>query len=107
MVAPPARGTVFKIAPSGTLRTIYRFCAKAVYRDGEYASQGLVQATDGNFYGTTDATSVSFDGDPAVLEVVSSTEITAAVPAGASGGRVQVVTPSGALFSNVPYRVLP
>jgi uncharacterized repeat protein (TIGR03803 family) len=52
-------GTVFKITPSGTLTTLYSFCSKSGCTDGsEYQNQyadggGLVQATDGNFYGTT------------------------------------------------------
>ena len=46
-------GTVFKIAPGGTLTTLYAFCAQAKCSDGAYSEAGLVQATSGNFYGTT------------------------------------------------------
>jgi uncharacterized repeat protein (TIGR03803 family) len=46
-------GTVFKITPSGTLTTLYIFCSQSGCTDGEYPSGGLVQATDGNLYGTT------------------------------------------------------
>jgi uncharacterized repeat protein (TIGR03803 family) len=46
-------GTVFKITPSGTLTTLYRFCAQANCTDGAEPEAGLVRATDGNFYGTT------------------------------------------------------
>jgi uncharacterized repeat protein (TIGR03803 family) len=46
-------GTVFKITPEGTLTTLYRFCAQTNCADGAYSSAGLVQATDGTFYGTT------------------------------------------------------
>ena len=42
-------GTVFKITPSGTLTTIHRFNSY----DGFWPFAGLVQASDGNFYGTT------------------------------------------------------
>jgi uncharacterized repeat protein (TIGR03803 family) len=45
-------GTVFKITPSGTLTTLYSFCSQNNCPDG-YITRGLVQATDGNFYGTT------------------------------------------------------
>src|ERR1022692_2211567 len=55
----------------------------------------------------TGATSVSFNGTAAVFEVVSSSEITTTVPAGASSGEVQVVTPSGTLSSNASFRVVP
>ena len=56
-----SRGTVFKITPRGTLTTIYRFC-KSDCRDGYSPSVGLVQGTDGNFYGTTTQGGANFDG---------------------------------------------
>ena len=46
-------GTVFKITPSGPLTTLYSFCSQSACADGENPVAGLVQATDGNFYGTT------------------------------------------------------
>jgi uncharacterized repeat protein (TIGR03803 family) len=46
-------GTVFKITPGGTLTTLYTFCSKSNCTDGEYPEAGLVQGTDGSFYGTT------------------------------------------------------
>jgi uncharacterized protein (TIGR03437 family) len=55
----------------------------------------------------TGATSVSFHGTAAAFIVVSPSLIAATVPAGATSGKVQVVTPSGTLSSNVPFRVLP
>jgi uncharacterized repeat protein (TIGR03803 family) len=54
----------------------------------------------------TGATSVTFNGAAAVFKVVSPSLITTTVPAGATSGTVQVVTPSGTLSSNVPFRVL-
>ena len=143
-------GTIFKITPSGTLTTLYSFCSQSGCTDGEYPYAGLVQGTDGDFWGTTGgggannlgtvfrlsvglgffvktlptsgkvgaavnilgsdltgATSVSFNGTAATFTVVSRFLITTTVPAGASSGEVQVVTPSGTLSSNVPFRVLP
>jgi len=48
-------GTVFKITPSGTLTTLYSFCSQGGFacRDGLQPYAGLIQATDGNLYGTT------------------------------------------------------
>ena len=144
-------GTIFKMTPGGTLNPIYSFCAQSGCTDGEWPSAGLVQGTNGDFYGTTaiggnnagngtvfslsvglgpfvktlptsgrvgaavrilgsdltGATSVSFNGTSAAFTVVSRFLITTTVPAGASSGEVQVVTPSGTLSSNVPFRVLP
>jgi hypothetical protein len=107
----------------------------------------LTQATDGNFYGTTNgysagngtafrlnvglgpfvtalpnsnkagkavkilgtnlggATSVSFNGTAATFTVVSPSEISTTVPAGATTGKIAVTTPSGTLSSNVAFRV--
>ena len=46
-------GTVFKITPKGMLTTLYSFCTKTNCTDGGLPYAGLIQATDGNFYGTT------------------------------------------------------
>ncbi len=46
-------GTIFKITPSGTLTTLYSFCSQTGCTDGSHPFAQLVQATDGNFYGTT------------------------------------------------------
>ncbi|MFY9978508.1 MAG: choice-of-anchor tandem repeat GloVer-containing protein, partial [Candidatus Sulfotelmatobacter sp.] len=48
-----AYGTVFQITTGGTLTTLYSFCAQTDCTDGSYPMAGLVQGTDGNFYGTT------------------------------------------------------
>jgi uncharacterized repeat protein (TIGR03803 family) len=47
-------GTVFKITSSGTLSTLYSFCFQPNCADGRNPYAGLIQATDGNFYGTTE-----------------------------------------------------
>jgi uncharacterized repeat protein (TIGR03803 family) len=46
-------GTVFKINPAGKVTTIYSFCSQVNCADGTGPYAGLVQASDGNFYGTT------------------------------------------------------
>jgi uncharacterized repeat protein (TIGR03803 family) len=143
-------GTVFEVTPSGRLVTLYNFCAQSECADGGRPYTGLIQDTNGNFYGTTSvhgtggfgtvfslsiglgpfvetqttsgkvgaavnilgtnltgATSVTFNGTPAVFKVASSSEITTKVPAGATTGVVKVVTPSGTLASNQEFRVIP
>ena len=52
-------GTIFKVTPSGMLTTIYNFCSLANCTDGHGPWGGLVQATDGNFYGTTEGSGVN------------------------------------------------
>ena len=46
-------GTVFEITPAGQLTTLYSFCSELFCDDGWSTQPGLVQATNGNFYGTT------------------------------------------------------
>jgi uncharacterized repeat protein (TIGR03803 family) len=47
-------GTVFKITATGQFTTLHSFCALADCTDGSEPNDGLILATDGNFYGTTD-----------------------------------------------------
>jgi len=147
-------GTVFKITPDGTLTVLYSFCSQSECTDGQEPFAGLIQATNGNFYGETvfggthcqpiyecggtvfvlstglgpfvetlptsgkvgavvkilgtdltGATRVTFNGTAATFTVGSSSFIRTAVPAGATTGYIQVVTPSGTLTSNVFFRV--
>jgi len=141
-------GTIFKITPGGTLTTLYSFCSQSACADGSQPYAGIVQDTNGKFYGTassggatndgavfslsvglhpfvetqpasgkvgtavnilgtdlTGATRVTFNGISAAFTVVSASEITTAVPAGAATGTVQVITPRGALSSNISFRV--
>jgi uncharacterized repeat protein (TIGR03803 family) len=44
---------VFKVTLDGSLTTLYSFCADSGCADGAYPIGALVQANDGNFYGTT------------------------------------------------------
>jgi uncharacterized repeat protein (TIGR03803 family) len=46
-------GTVFKITPSGMLTTLYNFCSQSKCTDGQSPNAGLIQSTNGIFYGTT------------------------------------------------------
>jgi uncharacterized repeat protein (TIGR03803 family) len=47
-------GTIFEITPTGTLTTLYSFCASnADCPDGDFPSSGLLQASNGQFYGET------------------------------------------------------
>jgi uncharacterized repeat protein (TIGR03803 family) len=43
-------GTVFKVTPSGTETVLYSFAGGS---DGEHPYGGVIQGSDGNFYGTT------------------------------------------------------
>ncbi len=46
-------GTLFKLTPQGALTTLYTFCSQKNCADGFGPEPGLIQASNGNFYGTT------------------------------------------------------
>jgi uncharacterized repeat protein (TIGR03803 family) len=48
-----AFGSVFQVTPAGVLTTLHALNGSS---DGGYPAAGLILATDGNFYGTSDAT---------------------------------------------------
>jgi uncharacterized repeat protein (TIGR03803 family) len=75
---------------------------KTLPTSGSVGSAVIILGT--NLTGTT---SVTFNGMPATFTVVSATEITTNVPAGAITGQVQVITPGGTLSSTPVFQVLP
>ena len=46
-------GTMFKVAQTGTMTTLYSFCAQTGCTDGSFPASALTLGPDGNFYGTT------------------------------------------------------
>jgi uncharacterized repeat protein (TIGR03803 family) len=46
-------GTIFKVTPSGAFTSLYSFCSQAGCVDGDSPDGTLIQATNGDFYGTT------------------------------------------------------
>ena len=67
-------GTVFKITPSGTLTTLHRFCTQSSCPDGKFPQTGLVQASNGNFYGTTISGGAS--GGGTIFEITPTGKLT-------------------------------
>ncbi len=51
-------GTVFKVTPQGVLTTLYNFSSSG----GGQPTAGVIQATDGNFYGTSQTGGLYFQG---------------------------------------------
>jgi uncharacterized repeat protein (TIGR03803 family) len=158
-------GTIFRITSSGKLTTLYNFCSTNMLCPDGVGPNALTQGTDGSFYGTASgggigyvigvgptcppgadppqgcgtafrlfvglgpfveiqpttgksgesarilgsdlkgATRVTFNGAAAEFTIVSETEITTTVPADATTGYVDVVTPRGTLKSNEKFLV--
>jgi uncharacterized repeat protein (TIGR03803 family) len=46
-------GTIFQMTAAGKVTVLYSFCSQSGCADGENPYSGLIQSTDGNFYGTT------------------------------------------------------
>jgi uncharacterized repeat protein (TIGR03803 family) len=55
-------GTVFQITAGGTLTTLYNFCSQGGCPDGAAPQAGLVQDTNGDFYGTASEGGASSNG---------------------------------------------
>jgi uncharacterized repeat protein (TIGR03803 family) len=149
---PANEGSIFQISADGRFTSLYDFCPLTGCPDGKLPYAGLVQHTNGKFYGVayhggadtrdgtvyslsvglkpfvetlptsgkagtavrilgtglTGATSVRFNGTPAVFKIVAGSLITTTVPAGATSGQVQVLTSSGKILSsNVTFQVNP
>jgi uncharacterized repeat protein (TIGR03803 family) len=55
-------GTIFNISPGGALTTLYAFCGQYMCSDGDHSFGGVIQASDGNFYGTTQGGGINDNG---------------------------------------------
>jgi uncharacterized repeat protein (TIGR03803 family) len=72
-------GTVFKISAAGELTTLYTFCSLSGCADGINPQAGLIEAADGNFYGTTtDGGTYVCEGDDETVGCGTIFEITTA-----------------------------
>jgi uncharacterized repeat protein (TIGR03803 family) len=59
-LCPSSCGTIYKITPAGALSIVYSFCSLANCGDG-FSPASLLLASDGNFYGVTQAGGLSDD----------------------------------------------
>ncbi len=76
-------GTVFKVTPAGVLTTLVEFTGNVAPNKGRLPFGGLIQGSDGNFYGTT------------IVGGGSGTEL--------GNGTVFKMTPAGALTTLVQF----
>jgi uncharacterized repeat protein (TIGR03803 family) len=73
---PNNAGTVFQLTPSGTLTTLHAFCSLPSCADGSTPYASLLQASDGNLYGTT---STGGSGYGTVFRITPSGQLTTLV----------------------------
>jgi uncharacterized repeat protein (TIGR03803 family) len=69
-------GTVFNMLPGGKLNILYSFCSLAKCADGSHPYAGLIQATDGNFYGTTNRGGANGPYDGTVFRITPAGKLT-------------------------------
>jgi hypothetical protein len=78
-------GTVFKISPNGTLTDLHRFgsvmSTNGIPLDGANPVAGLVQGTDGSFYGTTTGGIYGYGGTVFRLTILPEPQLTI-IPSG-------------------------
>lgn len=87
----------------GTLFTLdigLRPFVKTIPASGKIGARVIVLGND-----LTEASSVTFNGTEATFKVLSDSELTAIVPAGATTGEVEVTLPNGILKSNSVFQV--
>jgi uncharacterized repeat protein (TIGR03803 family) len=93
-------GTVFKITPSGTLTTLYSFCAKSNCADGEAPTGWLAQGPKGDLYGTTyygGSNDSCYHGCGTVFKTTSGGNLTTLYSFCALAGCTDGTTPNGGL----------
>jgi uncharacterized repeat protein (TIGR03803 family) len=96
-----AYGTVFKITPSGTLTTLHAFCSvleNGVCQDGAVPAGGLVQATNGDLYGTTQYGGTNGSNEGTVFKITTSGKLTTLHSFCAQSGCTDGSEPSGGLI---------
>jgi uncharacterized repeat protein (TIGR03803 family) len=67
-------GTVYQMTSAGKLKTVYSFCSQSDCTDGSNPEAALIQATDGDFYGTTSAGGTENTGT--VFKITAGGELT-------------------------------
>jgi|SRR5271154_2382977 len=96
-------GTVFQLTSAGALNTLYRFCSLANCADGSFPEAGLVQGTDGNFYGTTQQGGTN--GYGTIFKITSTGALTTLHSFNYANGAYPQATllqaPSGTFYSTV------
>ena len=85
-------GNIFRITSSGVLTSLYSFCSQGVScPDGSQPYAPLVQATDGDLYGTTEQGGASNEGTVFSLSLGLRPFVTALPTSGAAGATVKIL----------------
>jgi len=94
-------GSVFKITPEGTFTSLYTFCSvskSGICQDGAVPAGGLVQATNGDLYGTTQYGGTNTSNEGTVFKITTSGTLTTLYSFCSKSGCPDGGEPSGALI---------
>ena len=109
-VVDPTNAATYKYDAVGNITSISRYAATTISiiqitpGSGAAGTKVLIYGTA--FSPTASQNTVTFNGTPAVVSSSTATQIVTTVPAGATTGTVQVVSPSGTATSNTPFSVV-
>jgi len=95
-------GTIFQITLSGTLTTLYSFCSQPGCADGVFPVAGLVQNTNGTFYGTTWANSTVFSLSTGLGPFVKTVPASGAVGKAVTILGTNLTGATGVSFNGIP-----
>ena len=94
-------GTAFKMSAAGKLKTLYNFTGQLGTGDGYVPTAPLLQASDGNFYGTTSDGGGSFCNCGTVFQMIPAGKVKVLYSFGSSGDYSQGASPYGGLVEGL------
>jgi uncharacterized repeat protein (TIGR03803 family) len=96
-------GVVYRLTPGGKLTVLHKFCTENDCDDGTNPAAPLIQASDGNFYGTASGLNEEGVGTPSVFRMTPKGDLTPLMDLylqGATQGLVQYT--DGTVYGTTP-----
>jgi uncharacterized repeat protein (TIGR03803 family) len=87
----PSCGTIFQITPQGAFTTVYKFCPVNPCADGSRPDALLLQATDGNIYGTASESGTKNNGTVFKLDIGAAPFVRTLTPSGGIGATIVIL----------------
>jgi uncharacterized repeat protein (TIGR03803 family) len=84
-------GTIFQITPEGAFTTVYKFCPVNPCSDGSFPHSTLLQATDGNIYGTAGASGTKNNGTVFQLDIGAAPFVRTLTPSGGIDAKIVIL----------------
>jgi uncharacterized repeat protein (TIGR03803 family) len=100
-------GTAYEITPAGVLSSLYLFCRDKNCSDGESPYAGLMQATNGIFYGTTSIGGASDFGTVFSLSTGLGPFVTTLPTSGGVGSRIAILGTNLGRATTVSFNGIP